>query len=123
MKSPANLTVSLLQLRKEGRAIEAGMRVNDQILQINDTPADDLTLMEACEMIRESGKHLRIYVRGDGYTDPEAVDYTVTMWYRIREYLKGGVFVNERILLVIGNIYVIFSSQESSGELRGYFKR
>lgn len=62
------------------------MRQNDIILQINDTPADDLTLMEACEMIRESGKHLRIYVKGDGYTDPEAADYTVHMWYRLREY-------------------------------------
>ena len=61
------------------------MRVNDVILQINDTPADDLTLMEACELIRESGKHLIIHVKGDGYTDPEAAEYTVTLWYRIRE--------------------------------------
>lgn len=62
------------------------MRVNDTILQINDTPADNLTLMEACELIRESGRHLRIYVRGDGYADPEAAEYNVTMWYRIRKY-------------------------------------
>lgn len=68
--------------------MEGGMRVNDTILQINDTPADDLTLMEACEMIRESGRHLRIYVRGDGYTDPETTDYTVSLWYKLREYFR-----------------------------------
>lgn len=75
-----------MQLRKEGKAIEAGMRVNDIILQINDTPADNLTLMEACELIRESGRHLRIYVKGDGYSDPETLDYNVTLWYRLRKW-------------------------------------
>ena len=33
-------------MTKEGKSQQAGMRVNDVILQINDTPADDLTLME-----------------------------------------------------------------------------
>lgn len=74
------------QLRKDGKAIEAGMRVNDIILQINDTPAENLTLMEACEMIRQSGKHVRIYVKGNGYADPSLAEYNVTLWYKIRKY-------------------------------------
>lgn len=76
------------------------MRVNDTILAINDTPADNLTLMEACELIRESGRHVRIYVRGDGYSDPEAAEYNVTMWYRIREYWMG--------IILRGNLLIQF---------------
>lgn len=67
--------------------MEAGVKVNDVILEINDTPADNLTLMEACELIRKSGRHLIITVKGDMYSDPEATAYNVTLWYRIREYL------------------------------------
>lgn len=85
-----------LQCAKGGRANDAGMRVNDTILAINDTPADDLTLMEACELIRESGRHVRIYVRGDGYSDPEAAEYTVNMWYRIRECRRER-FINAEL--------------------------
>lgn len=52
------------QVRRSGYARRAGIRVNDRIVQINDTPADPLTLREAQLLIRQSGKQVKIYVKG-----------------------------------------------------------
>lgn len=52
------------QVRRSGYARRAGIHVNDIIVQINDTPADPLTLREAQLLIRQSGKELRVYVKG-----------------------------------------------------------
>lgn len=41
-----------------------GIRVGDYIVKINDTPAENLTLLEAQTEIQESGRHLRLYVKG-----------------------------------------------------------
>lgn len=52
------------QVKRSGYAKRAGIRVNDRITRINDTYASFLTLKEAQLLIRESGKHVRIYVVG-----------------------------------------------------------
>lgn len=52
------------QVRRSGYARRAGIRVNDTIVQINETPADPLTLREAQLLIRQSGKQVKIYVKG-----------------------------------------------------------
>lgn len=41
-----------------------GIRVGDYIVKINDTPADTLTLFEAQTEIQESGRHLKLFVKG-----------------------------------------------------------
>lgn len=56
--------LTILNVSRAGLARRAGLRVGDIITQINDVPAENLTLMEAQRLIRESGKYVRIYVRG-----------------------------------------------------------
>lgn len=46
----------------------AGMRVGDEITQINYTPALDLTFQEALDLFRTSKRFVRVYVRG--YVSP-----------------------------------------------------
>jgi S1-C subfamily serine protease len=41
-----------------------GIRVGDIITQINDTPAAELTLLEAQLEIHESGRNVKLYVKG-----------------------------------------------------------
>jgi PDZ domain len=41
-----------------------GIRVGDYIVKINDTPAENLTLLEAQLEIHESGRHLKLFVKG-----------------------------------------------------------
>lgn len=60
----ASLFLFDYQVRRSGYARRAGIRVNDRIVQINDTPADALTLREAQLLIRQSGKQVKIYVKG-----------------------------------------------------------
>lgn len=43
---------------------DLGIRVGDYIVKINDTPADTLTLFEAQTEIQESGRHLKLFVKG-----------------------------------------------------------
>lgn len=49
---------------KTGLARRAGIRLGDVITQINETPADNLTLKEAQLLIRNSGRFVRIFVMG-----------------------------------------------------------
>lgn len=42
----------------------SGIRVGDVITKINDTFTDNLTLLEAQLEIQESGRHLKLFVKG-----------------------------------------------------------
>lgn len=76
-------------VQRSGLARRGGIRVNDIITKINDTPADVLTLRDAQLLIRESGKFVRIYVKGD--TDIETDDeLTVDFWFTPRKYTKNN---------------------------------
>lgn len=44
--------------------VHVGIRVGDIITQINDTPAQELTLLEAQLEIHESGRNVKLYVKG-----------------------------------------------------------
>lgn len=89
--------------------MQAGMRVNDRIIQINDTPADNLTLMEACELIRRSGRHVRIYVKGDGWSEGNEQEYTVTLWYTLRKSIAISTFGPHTAVLECSNARLILS--------------
>ncbi|XP_037048163.1 uncharacterized protein LOC119082692 [Bradysia coprophila] len=73
--------LTVLEVRRSGYAFRAGIRVNDRIVQINETMADALTLREAQLLIRQSGKQVKIYVKGDTNFD-EDDEYTVDFWFK-----------------------------------------
>lgn len=56
--------LTIINVTPTGMAKRAGMRIGDEIIQINYTPAEDLTFNEALELFRKTGKHVRVYVRG-----------------------------------------------------------
>lgn len=56
--------LTIINLRPSGLARRAGMRIGDEITQINDTPALELTFNEALDLFRSSGRYVRVYVRG-----------------------------------------------------------
>lgn len=56
--------LTIISVKRTGLARRAGIRVGDVITQINDTPADQLTLQEAQLEIHESGRYVKIYVKG-----------------------------------------------------------
>lgn len=56
--------LTIIGVRRCGLARRAGIRVGDEIVQINTTPASKLTLQEAQLEIHESGRSVKIYVKG-----------------------------------------------------------
>lgn len=56
--------LTVIMVKREGLARRAGIRVNDVITKINDTNAEKLTLGQAQELIAESGRTVKIFVRG-----------------------------------------------------------
>jgi C-terminal processing protease CtpA/Prc len=56
--------LTIISVKRSGLARRAGMRVGDKISSINDVNADKLTLKEAQQMISESGRYVKIVVRG-----------------------------------------------------------
>lgn len=56
--------LTVIGANKTGLARRAGIKLGDIITQINETPADGLTLKEAQLLIRNSGRFVRIYVMG-----------------------------------------------------------
>ena len=56
--------LTVIDVTKTGLARRAGIQIGDVITQINDTPAEGLTLKEAQLLIRSSGRYVRIYVMG-----------------------------------------------------------
>lgn len=56
--------LTIINVTPTGLAKRAGMRIGDEITQINDTPALELTFNEALELFRKSRRFVRVYVRG-----------------------------------------------------------
>lgn len=56
--------LTIVNVTPTGLARRAGMRIGDEITQINDTPALELTFKEALELFRKTGRYVRVYVRG-----------------------------------------------------------
>lgn len=79
--------LTVINVTRSGLARRAGIRIGDIITQINNTPATDLTLYEAQMLIRESGKYVRIYVRGDCDADSDD-EFTVDFWFTPRKPWK-----------------------------------
>lgn len=73
--------LTVLSVRRSGYAKRAGIRVNDTIVQINDTMANTLTLREAQLLIRQSGKQVKIYVKGEVDYDCDD-EFTVDFWFK-----------------------------------------
>lgn len=73
--------LTVIQVKREGLARRAGIRVNDIITKINDTYADKLTLAQAQELIAESGRTVKIFVRGEVEEDSED-EMTVDFWFK-----------------------------------------
>ncbi|XP_055523672.1 uncharacterized protein LOC129717640 isoform X2 [Wyeomyia smithii] len=73
--------LTVISVRREGLARRAGIRVNDVITKINDTYADKLTLAQAQELIAESGRTVKIFVRGDVEEESED-EMTVDFWFK-----------------------------------------
>ncbi|CAG9799886.1 unnamed protein product [Chironomus riparius] len=63
--------LTIIAVRRVGLARRAGIRVGDYIVKINDTPAEGLTLLDAQLEIQESGRHLKLFVKGDEDNDSE----------------------------------------------------
>ena len=73
--------LTVIMVKREGLARRAGIRVNDVITKINDTYADKLTLAQAQELIAESGRTVKIFVRGEVEEDSED-EMTVDFWFK-----------------------------------------
>ncbi|XP_055587332.1 uncharacterized protein LOC129739817 isoform X2 [Uranotaenia lowii] len=73
--------LTVISVKREGLARRAGIRVNDTITKINDTPADKLTLAQAQELIAESGRTVKIFVSGEVEEDSED-EMTVDFWFK-----------------------------------------
>jgi C-terminal processing protease CtpA/Prc len=59
-----NTPLSIISVKKNGLARRAGLKVGDIITHINKTPADKMTLIEAQLEIQESGRNLKLIVKG-----------------------------------------------------------
>ncbi|XP_058812036.1 golgin subfamily A member 6-like protein 26 isoform X2 [Topomyia yanbarensis] len=73
--------LTVIAVKREGLARRAGIRVNDVITKINETYADKLTLAQAQELIAESGRTVKIFVRGDVEEESED-EMTVDYWFQ-----------------------------------------
>lgn len=73
--------LTVIQVKREGLARRAGIRVNDVITKINETYADKLTLGQAQELIAESGRTVKIFVRGE-VEEEEEDEMTVDFWFK-----------------------------------------
>uniref|UniRef100_A0A1B0CBR0 PDZ domain-containing protein n=1 Tax=Lutzomyia longipalpis TaxID=7200 RepID=A0A1B0CBR0_LUTLO len=76
--------LTIISVRQGGLAHKAGIQVNDTIMKINNTSADKLTLMEAQQLIRKSGRSVRIIVQGDDNSESDfgaEDEYTVNFWF------------------------------------------
>uniref|UniRef100_A0A1L8DW96 Putative pdz domain-containing protein n=1 Tax=Nyssomyia neivai TaxID=330878 RepID=A0A1L8DW96_9DIPT len=76
--------LTIISVRQGGLAHKAGIQVGDTIMKINNTQADKLTLMEAQQLIRKSGRSVRIMVQGDDNSESDfggEDEYTVNYWF------------------------------------------
>lgn len=56
--------LTIVNVSPTGLAKRGGMRIGDEITQINDVPALELTFNEALQIFRRSSRYVRVYVRG-----------------------------------------------------------
>ena len=56
--------LTVVSVKKNGLAKKAGIKVGDVITHINNSPADNITLLEAQLEIQESGRNLKLTVKG-----------------------------------------------------------
>lgn len=56
--------LTIVNVSPTGLAKRGGMRIGDEITQINDVPALELTFNEALQLFRKSSRYVRVYVRG-----------------------------------------------------------
>lgn len=56
--------LTIVNVLPTGLAKRGGMRIGDEITQINDVPALELTFNEALQLFRKSSRYVRVYVRG-----------------------------------------------------------
>lgn len=59
-----NAPLTVISVKKNGLAKRSGIKVGDEIMFINNMPTDDMTLLDAQMEIQESGRSLKIIVRG-----------------------------------------------------------
>ncbi|XP_039955450.1 uncharacterized protein LOC120771478 [Bactrocera tryoni] len=76
--------LTIINVTPTGMARSAGMRIGDEITQINNTPALELTFNEALELFRKNRRYVRVYVRGDVDDDGEE-DWTCHFWFKPRK--------------------------------------
>lgn len=62
--SDQSAPLTVVTVKKNGLAKRAGIKVGDIITHINNSPADKLTLIEAQLEIQESGRSLKLTVKG-----------------------------------------------------------
>ncbi|CAO1403106.1 unnamed protein product [Diamesa tonsa] len=74
--------LTIVAVKKTGLARRAGIRVGDVITMINDTPADNLTMLQAQREIHESGRFVKIFVKGDVEESSEDEVTTVDFWFK-----------------------------------------
>lgn len=68
-----NAPLTVISVKKNGLAKRSGIKVGDEIMFINNMPTDDMTLLDAQMEIQESGRSLKIIVRGWGLSRPLTV--------------------------------------------------
>jgi C-terminal processing protease CtpA/Prc len=56
--------LTVVAIKKNGLARRAGIKVGDVITHINGTPANNMTLLDAQLEIQDSGKSLKLTVKG-----------------------------------------------------------
>lgn len=59
-----NAPLTVINVKKNGLAKRSGIKVGDEIMYINNMPTDNMTLLDAQMEIQESGRSLKIIVRG-----------------------------------------------------------
>lgn len=71
--------LTVVAVKKNGLAKRAGIKVGDIITHINNSPADKLTLIEAQLEIQESGRSLKLTVKGSVRTRKKIFIFTLHM--------------------------------------------
>lgn len=77
--------LTVVTVKKNGLAKRAGIKVGDIITHINNSPADKLTLIEAQLEIQESGRSLKLTVKGSVRKRENLFIFTLHMSFLFRE--------------------------------------
>jgi hypothetical protein len=77
--------LTIINVTKNSMGKRAGLRVGDEIVKINRTPALELTFKEALKLFRNNRRYVKLYVRGDDDIEDGEEDWTVDFWFRPRK--------------------------------------